>query len=219
METVALNHPTTFIRYGRGVRDLADIIRKQRKAEEPQPESITVIVLWGQSGSGKTECAKRSFPGAYSFMPQGGQTTWWPDYDGEDTIIINEFANNFPFHYALRLLDEYGLKTQTKGGNTTLYAKTFVLTAMEPPTKWWPGVTSNRDALYRRITHCYRFEGRWKEGTSTMEPDRKPFELDNNCGTWLPDEILEPVTAEEIENLVSLLPTEETFVMPELVFD
>lgn len=212
VETIAVEHPASFIRYGRGIEKLADIYRKIRKSEEPTPE-MEIIVLWGQSGSGKTECAKRSFPGAYSFMPQGGQTTWWPDYEGEETIIINEFANNFPFHYALRLLDEYGLKTQTKGGNTTLYAKRFVLTAMEPPTNWWPNVMLNRDALYRRITHCYRFSGRYKEGTSSMEPDRKPFELDNNCGLWLPDEILEPIQPEEIDEMVSLLPFEESLNM------
>lgn len=216
METIAVEYPSAIIRYGRGVEKLADIYRKIRKAEEPAPENIEVIVLWGQSGSGKTECAKRSFPGAYSFMPQRGQTTWWQDYQGEDTIIINEFANNFQFHYALRLLDEYGLKVETKGGHTTLYAKTIILTAMEPPTDWWKGVLLNREALYRRITHCYRFTGRWKEGTSTMEIDRKPFELDNNCGLWRPDEILEPISREEIEEAVSLLTPENSFVMPDL---
>jgi len=211
-----LEHTTAFIRYGRGIRDVADRLRKIRKAEEPPPDHIEVIVLWGESGSGKTECAKRSFPGAYSFMPQRGQTTWWPDYDGEETVIIDEFANNFQFHYALRLINEYGLKVESKGGTTTMWAKTFVITAMESPTEWWPGVTNNRVALYRRITHCYRFQGRYPE--TIMEPDRKPFELDNNVGLWLPEETLEPVQAEEFNNLISLLSPPD-FVMDSLDFD
>jgi len=217
--TLILEHTAAFIRYGRGIRYVADKIRKIRKAEEPAPESITVIVLWGESGSGKTETAKRCFPGAYTFMPQRGGTTWWPDYQGEETIIIDEFANNFQFHYALRLINEYGLKVETKGDTTTLYAKTFVITAMEPPTEWWPGVTTNRVALYRRITHCYRLSGRWPE--STFEIDRKPFEYDNNVGLWRPDEpeILEETNPEEIENLVSLFPMENNFEMPTLDWD
>lgn len=204
VEDVALEHPNSFIRYGRGIRDLDSIIRKKKKSEEPVPEFIEVIVLWGESGSGKTECAKRCFPGAYSFMPQRGQTTWWPDYAGEETIIIDEFANNFQFHYALRLINEYGLKVESKGGITTLFAKRFVITAMDPPTDWWPGVNHNRVALYRRITHCYRFSGRYPD--STMEPDLKPFELDNQTGVWLPPDDSPPAPSEEFDEMVSLFP-------------
>jgi len=208
-------HPNTFIRYGRGIRDVANELRKIRKMEETPPEKIEVIVLWGDSNSGKTETARRAFPGAYRFMPQRGSTTWWQDYDGEDVIIIDEFANNMQFHYALRLLDEWGLKVESKGGSTTIYARTIVITSMESPTEWWPGITKNRKALYRRISRCYRFRGDYPEGTAEMEPDLKPFELDASLSPWLPPEP-EPEQEQDILEVENLPLLEDSF---NLTFD
>lgn len=172
---IASEFPSAYIRYSRGIERLANLIGPRRKVDW----EMRVIVLWGDSGSGKTHLAKEWFPDAYDWMPQRGNQIWWDGYNGETAILINEFANNFQFHYALRILDEPGIRVETKGGTVNLYAKTIVLTSMDSPTKWWPGVTENRYALYRRITECYRFDGVFRLGTARRCCDTFPFEFEH----------------------------------------
>lgn len=173
---IANNHPSSFIRYSRGIEKLVGFIGPKRKIDW----EIEVIVYWGTSGSGKTTKAKNDFPDAYIWMPQRGQTVWWDGYQGEETIIIDEFANNFQYHYALRILAEPGIRVETKGGTICLYAKRIVITAMEPPQSWWSSVKENRYALYRRIHYCYRFTGNARNGTQRFEPDEFPLEFEHD---------------------------------------
>lgn len=183
MEYIAKTYPKSFVRYARGIERLDQLTGPKRKIDW----NIEVTVYWGTSGSGKTTKAKENFPNAYVWMPQRGQTVWWDGYAGEDTIIIDEFASNFQYHYALRILNEPGVRVETKGGTTCLYAKRIVITSMDSPLNWWPSVKENRYALYRRIHKCYRFTGKAEKGTSIMEVDYFPIEFESN-----PDNMFEP---------------------------
>jgi len=178
--SIVEQHPSTCIRYIRGIERVDQLLRPRRKIDW----DMEVIVFWGDPGAGKTEKAKRTWPEAYRFMQQRGQTPWWNGYDGEETILIDEFANNFSYHYGLSLLGEPGMRVEVKGGDTTLYAKRIVITSMDSPTEWWPNVVKHRKALYRRITHCYHMQGFWPN--SWTETDRKPIELDPELGPWEP---------------------------------
>lgn len=170
VSTVGFNFPSTFMRYGRGIRDYANLVRALIKVDW----EMEVIVLWGAPGSGKTSLAKSSFPDAYEWMPQRGNTVWWDGYMGEHTIIIDEFANNFPYHYALRILGDAGCRVEFKGGTVQLMAKRIVVTSMDSPLDWWKNMTEHRYALYRRIHFCYKLTGDAKLGTSEMHPDHFP---------------------------------------------
>jgi len=183
MASIANDHPSSFIRYSRGFEKLAALIGPKRKVDW----EMEVIVYWGTSGSGKTTKAKLDYPDAYIWMPQRGQTIWWDGYNNEDTIIIDEFASNFQYHYALRILSEPRVRVETKGGTICLYAKKIVITSMEPPTKWWPSVTENRYALYRRIQQCYKFSGNAIRGTNETTIDEFPLEFESDpCNEYAP---------------------------------
>jgi len=201
IRSIAEQHPASFIRYARGIERLDRLIRPRRKVDW----EMEVIVIWGPSGAGKTELAKRTWPEHYRFMHQRGETTWWNGYLGEETILIDEFANNFSYHYGLSILGEPGIRVQDKGGDVILYAKTIVITSMDSPTTWWPNMKEHRKALYRRITRCYRMRGDWKEGTSTLEPDYKPLEIGGSgVEPWLPQQEAEPAPPEQSEPVLAL---------------
>ena len=176
MASIANDHPSSYIRYSRGFEKLAQLIGPKRKVDW----EMEVLVYWGTSGSGKTTKAKNDFPDAYIWMPQRGSTIWWDGYNNEETIIIDEFANNFPYHYALRILSEPGVRVETKGGTICLYAKRVVITGMDSPTKWWPSITENRYALYRRIKQCYKFSGNAIRGNNLIEADEFPLEFESD---------------------------------------
>jgi len=178
--SVGRAYPASYMRYGKGIRDYAALVRQCRKVDW----EMEVIVIWGEPGSGKTCLAKQSWPTAYQWMPQRGNTIWWDGYDGQDTIIIDEFANNFPYHYALRVLGDPGCRVETKGGTVQLLAKRIVITSMDSPIDWWPSMTNHRYALYRRIHICYKLQGDWLAGTAMRRLDYFPMPLKRPEDKW-----------------------------------
>lgn len=194
---IAMAHPSSFIRYHRGIERCLGLIGPRPRVDW----QIEVIVLWGDPGSGKSYTARHQYPNAYEWMPQRGQQIWWDGYQGEDTILIDEFANNFPYHYALRLLDTPGMRAETKGGTLILYPRRIVITSMASPEKWWPNQETDRYALYRRITWCYRFHGTWRERTSTCVVDFFPYPYESDPQNrarprlWCPQPVQEESTA------------------------
>lgn len=213
---IAEHNTATFLRYPRGIERVFEIIGKLRKCEW----EMEVIVLWGSSGSGKTTLAKQSWPDHYLFMPQRGSTTWWNNYKGEETIIIDEFANNFPFHYALQLLEQPGIQVETKGGTVQLTAKRIVITSMKSPIDWWPNQIEDRLSLYRRLSRVYRCSGSAKRGTEELQPDYMPFaleqyELETHTGIelWQPSEPYEEPARPMEENVPSLLEEYDSFLL------
>lgn len=116
--------------------------------------SVTVIVMFGPTGTGKSKFAHETFPNAY-WKPPG---KWWPDYQGQSTVIFDEFYGTWWTHSEmLRLLDRYPVSVEGKGTYVKLVATKFVITSNVPPHQWyteqylkhphaWP-------ALERRLTY------------------------------------------------------------------
>ncbi len=176
-KTIATNFPEVWLRYYKGTREYRRIQRRR----DPRVGRLSVIVFYGQPRSGKTFTAKalaEAGESCYEFMFQHGGTTWWDGYNGETDILINEFSNNFPYHYALNLLDNYDVKVQTKGGMETLNAHRIWITCMDPMKLWYPNTTTHRDALYERITHIYRWEGKFALDNVVVTCEKEPTNPD-----------------------------------------
>ncbi len=179
MQTIALQHGPTYIRYNKGMEKLA-----QRAQVQEKTWNTAIIVFYGTPGSGKTFSA-RSLANKHSanilppyiwMFQRTGACTWWDGYVGQEDVLIDEFANNFPFHEALVLLDNYATTVQCKGGTTNFMPKRIWITSMEPPERWYPNQGEHREALYRRLTHVYAWDGTYADDSvsviRTKEPDR-----------------------------------------------
>jgi len=98
------------------------------------------IVYWGPSGSGKTRHALEiAGPTSYWLAPPRayGNAVWWDGYDGQDTVVIDEFYGWFDNDFMCRLCDRYPLVVQTKGGSASMLAKRVIITSNLPPDMWW----------------------------------------------------------------------------------
>lgn len=137
-----------YLRYGRNIEKCAILLSKPRNWE------MTVEVLWGATGVGKTRLALEENPSAY-WKSKG---LWWDGYLNEEVVVIDEYYGWLPWDYMLRLLDRYPFSVETKGGCVQFVAKKIVITSNDHPKEWYKRMTdkygwdANTNPLCRRIS-------------------------------------------------------------------
>jgi len=128
MTYIAENFFGTFMRYQRGLKEYKRIKMPQRD----WPMKVKIIV--GPSGSGKSSYCRRKYPDAY----WKDKSKWWDDYDGQETVIWDEFyAHCCPFTLLLQILDRYPLRVETKGGFVSFTSRRIVFTTNQEPEQWY----------------------------------------------------------------------------------
>ncbi len=145
---VRLEEPGAFVRYGRGLSQLACHSRGRDRLGEP-----LVIWLWGSTGVGKSHLAHRLCR-SYEFYPKD-TSTWWDLYEGEQLIWIDELRSesDLSFQYLLRVLDKYPFPVQYKGGYSYLTANIFIITTLYSVEDSYTSVGEDVTQLVRRVHH------------------------------------------------------------------
>ena len=106
LRDVATAYPSAYIHYSRGIQALDHIIDVS-----PKWRNITVNILWGPTGCGKTRSAYESCPDPY-FVVMPAQ--WWDGYNKQDTIIFDDFYGQIRMADMLRYLDGYQSNSLSK---------------------------------------------------------------------------------------------------------
>lgn len=143
------DHGTVVCKYHRGLDYIRGILDKDNTKAF---RHLTVSVFWGKAGCGKTrkacdiggdDCYILNSPGANGML-------WWDGYDGESTLIIDDFYGWVKHFDLLRILDGHQYRMQVKGGFTWAKWTKVVITSNKPPVEWYPsmGLTP---ALARRL--------------------------------------------------------------------
>lgn len=120
----------------------------------PRTWEMEVNVYFGKSGSGKTRRAYEEAGESYYFVSKGdqNQTTWWDGYDGQNSVILDDFYGWLPWSFMLRLLDRYPFSVQVKGGTIPFTSKRIYITSNSSPEHWYKNVPNNdMTPLLRRI--------------------------------------------------------------------
>ncbi len=161
--------PGMFVKYHRG---WGALVQRLRRIEVTAWRTMDVHLLWGDPGVGKTKRAYEQEPGLYRLCLGGGSgnAEWWDGYEGERTILIDDFYGQVPLTRILNLLDGYPMQLPIKGGFThALFTKVFI-TSNSPWEEWYETVFEKKirlkEALKRRInktTHCQNLTGSWEE--------------------------------------------------------
>jgi len=111
---------------------------------KPTHREVQVIILIGQSGTGKTRWAYENYPDLYS-KPEG---QWYDAYAGEKTLLLDDYYGDIPYSQLLKVLDRYPLQVPQKGSHIYAQWTTVIITSNRHPNLWYPqGYT---DALKRR---------------------------------------------------------------------
>lgn len=160
---VAREHPETFVRNHRGLRELAYTLRQEEA--QSKLRNVTIIVLYGTPGAGKShvcfQLAQRLKLVAYPVTPPNkGGPVWFNGYNGEKMIIMDDFSDWMDYQPLLRLTDKYPYQVQSKGGMIWAEWNLVVFTSMAHWQSWYHGTlfTGMNDprALERRIHGSFR---------------------------------------------------------------
>lgn len=156
METVADQNPQYFIQYHNGLSKLKKMADKKTRSKFRRVETI---LLTGPTGCGKTRTAMEDA----GYKITGGSLEWWDGYDGEETILIDEYSNDVKITTLLNLLDGYQLRLPIKGGFTYAnWTKVYITTNLRDLHS--NASEEHRNALARRITTTTSF---WKSGAQS----------------------------------------------------
>lgn len=116
----------------------------------------TVILLWGEAGTGKSDYAFRQYPDAFLF-PQSASFTHIDGYDGEAVAIIDDITDDqgrvrIPFDVLLKFLGDQPYRSNWRGCPCWWNPRVVVITANYHWQHWYPDIRpESRGALGRRI--------------------------------------------------------------------
>ena len=147
------NHFECYLKYNRSIKDYILLHTK------PRSWVTELYIVTGKSGIGKSRDAWAQYPDAYALRKCNTGTLWWDGYEGQETVIIDDFYGWMPFDTLLRLTDRYPMLVDIKGGAVQFTAKRIIITSNEVPDNWYPNVSClphRWNALLRRITsNCH----------------------------------------------------------------
>lgn len=166
MAEIARAHPADFVRYHRGFQAYADTTRPLPPVERP----VSVFVLWGPTGTGKTHRVMHQFPNAYSVKP--GRDPWGM-YRQEEVIFFDEFDfEKWTVQDLNRYLDKWRCMLDSRYADKYAMWTSVILAANSNPSSWYPQAAPLLlDALRRRLTgRCFLVESQeptWEEVVSS----------------------------------------------------
>lgn len=129
--------------------------RAQWEDEKRDPKNgISVEVLCGDPGLGKSHYAYDWALKNNAFWRSGQDKTWWDGYAGEKAVVLEEFDwKLIPIDMLKVWLDKYPCRVAPKNGSVPLLATKFLITCNDHPRSWYPeGNLINMRALARRMT-------------------------------------------------------------------
>lgn len=161
MMDLAENHLGAFVKYQRGIQALMEL-----RPVKPR-ESMKVILCVGLTETGKSHYCRDKAPQAY-MKPKKAQ--WYPKYNGQKELILDDFYGSMPWTDLLTLLDVGGYQVETKGGYTDMLAETIYITSNAHPKHWYSKMLTENphmdpNALYRRFNVILYFYAKYEEPT------------------------------------------------------
>jgi hypothetical protein len=186
-DDVFSDRPDLIVKFSRGINEL--FLWKESR-ERTRDRELSVEVLWGDAGVGKTRYAYNSSESVFILENSNGNTIWWDNYRGESTLIIDDFYGWIPHNQLLRFLDRYPCRLDVKGTTTFANWTKVYITSNRHPSTWYHKFQWTEDkALQRRINFIFEcrstiFGTEWKcEKTQTV----RTFDKDFKCQEYHPD--------------------------------
>jgi len=141
-------HPKAFIAYQR----VAPMLSAERHRDAPYFRRVRAEAWIGPPGTRKTSTAYSEAPNLYRppLRTSESGSIWFDGYQGQDTLLLDDFEGWLPYDVLLQILDPYPLTLQIKGGTVQANFSRVILTSNKEIEEWYPNRT-NWEALRRRL--------------------------------------------------------------------
>jgi len=165
----AIANPDLYIRSHSGIDKLV------YHHKIPRNFKTDVFIYWGVSDSGKTRKAYEENQSIYK-KPNG---SWWDGYEGQDTVLIDDYDGYIPFREFLQLNDRYPHQVPVKGSFRQFTSKRIIYTSNINPIDWYPNLKEESfKAFQRRITDVLHFD---EIGVSAKHDNHFYTYIHDNC--------------------------------------
>lgn len=131
MAEVAEAFPSQFVRYERGLAAYKNIITPDRTTH------TQLIIYWGPPLTGKSTRCRELWPDAYWLKRARTGEPWWDGYDGQATVIIDEFYGWIGVDTMSRLIDFTPMQVEHKGKTVKFTSERIVIISNKDPETWW----------------------------------------------------------------------------------
>ncbi|OFP34679.1 hypothetical protein [Corynebacterium sp. HMSC071B10] len=157
-------------RHGRMTADL--VAARDRARLGSGTRDVQVRVIYGDTGTGKTSAAIQGLQALGSVCRV---THWGPGafdgYDGQDSLILDEFAGQPSISALLTWLDRYPVDLPARYRSRPAAYLRVVLCTNAQPWDWYPEAPkAQRAALARRLHLVEHWAGSWDNVTVTEIP-------------------------------------------------
>jgi len=120
-----------------------------QKEKARKYRDVKTTVLWGLGGTGKTARAVGSTDDHYLWSDY--EHRWWDGYEGEDTLIMDDFYGGVPWSQFLRILDGHRYRIKVKGGFVYANWTKVFITSNDHPNEWYREHDMTQAQFARRI--------------------------------------------------------------------
>lgn len=171
--------PATFTKHYRGLDRIRGIFEKQNSK---QFRTVTVNTVIGKAGSGKTRAAFE-FDNDTFVVDCSNEQFPFNGYDGENTILLDDFRGGIKYAHLLRILDGHRLLVNVKGGCRYAQWENVIITSNAEPSTWYKfGLTPELSRRLKTGTHSVIPESvQSVDELSLIPPEQVP--TDPTCDT------------------------------------
>ena len=93
----------------------------------------------------------------FYFKPSGNK--WWPGYEHQEVVILEEFSSCFTCSSFLQLCDRAPFQVEYKGGHVEFNSRFVIILSNLAPGDQYQGVKEHKMpqflAYMRRVENCY----------------------------------------------------------------
>jgi len=149
LEEIMLDNPMLYHKYGRTMeKNSRSIYRRLIK------NWLTSCKwLWGKTGVGKSRQAFENFNPLTHYVWRNDKG-WQDDYNGEDTVIINDFRGEIAFQDLLQMIDRYNYYIRRRGKSPLLFSSKHIIITSSLHPKDVYLFLQNGDSIDQLLRRC-----------------------------------------------------------------